>query len=123
MGLCDSDQTGVLFMSTTYKITFPDASIETANQYSASLRRALKDIEPGLSVEQVKDRLDTMDFGASLVLALGTASVASIARGIEFWLKRNSGVRIQISKDGEVIVTNLDSGDAARIVEALQHPK
>ena len=100
-------------------ITFLGAPMAEANKYASGLAASLRDLEQGLTVEQRKERPDTQDFGATLVILLGTASATAVAKGIAAWLARHSGAKIQINADGSVIADNLDSRDAAKIAEAL----
>ena len=106
-----------------FLISFPGASTAEANRYAADLASALREIDRDLKAEQHRDREDTQDFGATLLLILGTASATAVARGVAAWLARHSGAKIQINADGSVIASNLDSADAARIAEALNHQK
>ena len=64
-------------------------------------------------------RNDTQDLGASLLLVLGTASASAIAKGIARWIAKNGGARIEISANGTVVASNLESGDAAKIAAAF----
>jgi len=106
-----------------FVITFPGASTAEANRYAAELATALRETDQELCVEQERDRPDTQDFGATLAIVLGTASVTALAKGVASWLARHSGAKIQISSDGAVIASNLDSRDAARIAEAFRGRK
>jgi hypothetical protein len=100
-------------------ISFPKASAAEANQFASELADFLKDREPGLNVEQVRERADTQDFGATLVLVLGTASVTALAQGIAAWLKR-SGTVLNIGADGAVRAKNIDGSNLEGIVRALK---
>ena len=102
-----------------FVVTFPESSRAEANQYAADLVTFLSELHTDSAIEQKRDRQDTQDFGATVAIVLGTASATAIAKGIAVWLMRNSGARIQISSDGNVIAKNLDSRDAARIAEAF----
>jgi Effector Associated Constant Component 1 len=104
-------------------ITFPGASMDDANRYAADLADCLKEIDQDVAVEQRRAREDTQDFGATLAIVLGTASATALARGVAAWLARHSGAKIQISTDGTVLASNLDSRDAARIAEAFSRRK
>jgi hypothetical protein len=104
-------------------ISFPEASSGEANHLAGSLTHELRDIDPGLSVEQHRDRNDALDFGATVAVILGTASVNAIGHGIARWLSRQGGARIEISESGHVIASGLESTDAARIAEALNREK
>jgi hypothetical protein len=100
-------------------ITFPGASLDEANRYAADLGASLREIDQEIALEQRRDREDTQDFGATLAIVLGTASATALAKGLATWLARHSGAKIQISADGTVLASNLDSRDAARIAEAF----
>jgi hypothetical protein len=107
----------------SYIIRFTDVSLAEANQYAGSLAESLRDVDPGIEVAQRRDKVDTQDFGATLALVLGTASVTALAQGIASWISRNSGAHIEISTKGRVVASNLNSKDAARIAEAFSsHP-
>jgi hypothetical protein len=103
----------------TYIITFPDTSLAEANGYASALAIALRDLDPSLSAEQCRDRTDTQDFGATVAIVLGTASVTAVANGIATWLARNSGAKIRIDADGTVMANHLDSKDASKIAKAF----
>ena len=106
-------------MSDQFKIGFVGTSSAQGNRYAESLLRTLRDVDPALQIERARTREDTQDFGASLVLVLGTAAATAVAKGIATWMARNSGARIEITADGKVIGTNLDSRDVAKIAEAF----
>ena len=73
-------------------LTFPDVTDDVANVYAEDLQRALEDTLTGSDrVERRRTRQDSQDFGATLVLVLGTTAVTAIAEGIKVWLARNSG--------------------------------
>jgi hypothetical protein len=101
-------------------ISFPSLSTAEANRLASGLAAAIRDSDRDVKVEQRRDQPDTQDFGATLAIILGTASATAVARGVEAWLARHSGAKIQINKDGSVIASNLDSRDAARIAEAFK---
>ena len=111
----DSAMTGSPFI-----ISFPSLSTAEANRLASGLAAAIRDSDRDVKVEQRRDQPDTQDFGATLAIILGTASATAVARGVEAWLARHSGAKIQINKDGSVIASNLDSRDAARIAEAFK---
>src|ERR1700685_241831 len=85
-------------------IGFPGVSAAEANRAAASLSEALRDIDPTVSVETVRDRPDAQDFGATLVLVLGTASISALSKGISSWIAR-SGTKLEITEGGHVLGT------------------
>ena len=100
------------------ELRFPELSTADANALAEELRRDLRELVPGLDVERVKDDPTTQDFGATLILILGTQSVIAIARGIEAFLARRRA-KLEIASDGTVVFRG-DSSDAVKVVEALQ---
>jgi hypothetical protein len=102
-------------------LRFVDATQKDANNYAEQLRGELEQNE-GVEIIRSRERDDTQDFGATLVLVLGTASVTAVAHGIASWLQRNSGATIEVTcPDGSRHkYTHLDSHDAAKIAGALQ---
>jgi hypothetical protein len=107
----------------TFVLRFPDAGINDANRYARSLRDTLRELdESGARLEVQRNDPESQDFGATLVLVLGTSAVAALAEGIKTWLSRNSGARIEILQNGRIVAEHLDSKDAAAIATALsQH--
>lgn len=107
---------------TTVKIRFEDLPLAQAGVKAAQLEQAVRDASPGL--ETTIERADpaNQDFGATLVLILGTpAAVAlarEIARGIANYLSRDHST-ITIEADGRVVATGVSGNDAARIAEAF----
>ncbi len=109
-----------------YVISFDNLSPAEAAQYAGELRDRLLDTSPNVSVEFERDAQNTMDFGATLILMLGTPAVIAVADGIRRWLSSRPTAQISVkTRHGEVLITGLTSADAAKvgpdkIVEALQ---
>jgi hypothetical protein len=104
--------------------TFPDVTPDVANVYAEDLQHALEDtIAAGDRVERRRERQDSQDFGATLVLILGTTAVTAIAEGVKMWLARNSGAAIDVSVGGSRTVTlhgrNLDSQAVQALASAI----
>jgi len=101
-------------------IAFPDATAAEANRLAGTLADTLRDTDPTVVVQRIRNRADTQDLGASLALVLGTAAVTAIAKGIAAWLARNSGAKMTIRCRGKVvIIEHADSKDLPRIVAAI----
>jgi DNA topoisomerase VI subunit B len=101
-------------------LEFGGVSEAEGNRYANDLRDFLLDQDPSVKVERRSNRSDTQDFGATLVLVLGTTAANALARGIATWLKRNSGARITIkTPSGELVAENLESKDTPQIAKAL----
>lgn len=103
-------------------ISFRDVTTAEANRFASTLADALRDVHPSITVDRHRERANTQDFGASLIVSiLGTAAATAVAKGIAAWLARNSGARIEIRRKDKVVLvaTHLDSRDVPRIAEAL----
>ena|SRR5271165_3268602 len=106
----------------SFIVKFPGVSIDKATQHAASLADDLREIS-GLKAQPARDNPATMDFGATVVLILGTASVTAVARGIQIWLSRQ-GIVIDIeTPNGKAILKNVDSKQAGKLAEALSKHK
>lgn len=99
-------------------IRFPDESSSLANKYVQSLADDLADIQD-LQACPARERPETQDFGATLVLVLGTASATAVANGIRKWLTRTGTSAEFRTPDGKVKLTNVESKDIAEIARAL----
>jgi hypothetical protein len=103
-----------------FTISFPGVSIAEANRYAADLQTAIRETDESITAERRRSREDAQDFGATLIIVLGTASVTALANGISAWLARHSGAKIQIEADGSIVASDLDSRDASRIAAAFR---
>jgi hypothetical protein len=117
--------------ASTYSIRFVDETEGEANMLAADLENHLRDVvdeRDALELTRARTRPDAQDFGATLVLVLGTAAAGSIAKGIQSWLASHAGTKIEISDaTGSVVATNIDAASAAAIMsawaeKARQHP-
>ena len=103
-------------------VSFRDTTTAEANQLAGSLADALRDADPSVIVDRLRERTDTQDFGASLAVILGSAAVTAVAKGIAGWMARSSaGVVIEIRRKDTVLLvaTQVQSGDVSRIAKAL----
>lgn len=102
------------------EITFPDVSPDVANMLAESLAaelgREVKDEGRPVQPRVVRTDPTAQDFGATLVLVLGTPAVLILAKAIRDWAKRTD--RGTISVNGATI-TNVNSRDVADIIKAL----
>jgi len=103
-------------------VSFGDSTTAEGNRFAGSLADTLRALDPTIQVQRVRDRPDAQDFGASLVVILGTAAVTALAKGIASWLARNSGANIVIRREGQVVMTanHLDSADVPKLAESLR---
>jgi hypothetical protein len=102
--------------------SFSNATVADGNRFAGSLADTLRDLDPSIQVQRVRENADTQDFGASLAVILGTAAATALAKGIASWLARNSGAVIEIHHDGQVVMTakHMDSADIPKLAEALR---
>jgi hypothetical protein len=63
----------------SFLIRFPDTDRSTANQYAQELVTELKE-NGAASVQRQREDLESQDFGSTIILILGTASITAIAR-------------------------------------------
>ena len=111
-------------MSRDTLIQFPGISVSEANQLAADLQDYLhrNALESEAQVQIIKEQGNTMDFGATLAITLGTGSVIALARGIANWLQRQQGRSITIRNgDKEINGSNLSSKDIANILEKVNN--
>jgi hypothetical protein len=118
--------------NSTYIIEFTVLSEAEANRYAAELRDALRDASKEMQVEIKRTDPTAQDFGATLVLVLGTPAVVAAAKPavvaaantIGDWLKRRHSASINIKTEkGHFVGKNLTSKDAASLVEMFNKAK
>lgn len=103
-----------------YIINFNGVSDAEANIYAEELRNVLLDASSDIEVERRRSDPFTQDFGATLVLVLGTPAIVTITKALGDWLTRCSSAEITIKTDnGEIIGKNIKSKDIIRITELL----
>ncbi len=108
----------------TYTITFESVSDADANRYASELRNILLDATPVIEVERKRGDPRTQDFGATLLLVLGTPAVPALIKAITDWLTLRHQVGITIkTAEGELIATNLTSKDAMKLAESFRPKK
>ena len=110
------------------KIDFPDSTSASANmlvgEMMISIDRSVQ--RQGLSnlvtSHQERNRTDTMDLGATLVLILGTPAVLAVAKGIHDFISKQQDRVVITTKDGTIVATGTAARniDIAATVNALQ---
>lgn len=104
----------------TYIVTFHGISSADANRYAEELRNALLDATSEITVQRRRVDPQTQDFGSTLILILGTPAVVATAAAVGNWLKLRTSASLTIEIPGKrVIAQNINSKDAARLVELL----
>ena len=104
----------------SFKIRFEDLTAADANRAAAELQSMIEDF--GIDAALVKDRADTQDFGATLVLVLGTEAAVVLAKAIyRYVAKRGDKVVIETA-EGKVLATGAAAAniDIAQTVSALR---
>lgn len=103
------------------KIAFPEKTPDVAGRIADSLA---KEIGREVKIEGrpvvpkvVRANPEAQDFGATLVLVLGTPAIIILARAIVAWAKRTNNSYIELNG---VRITNLESRDVADVVTALK---
>ena len=104
----------------TYILTFDTASAADANRYAEELRQALLDASPDVEVHRQRDDPRTQDFGATLVLLLGTPAIGAVVTAIGNWLVSRNRASITVKRaDEEIVVQNVTSAKAAELAQLL----
>ena len=86
-------------------ISFLDADLVTANDLAGDLTESLAEDAPTLSVTRLREDPLTQDFGATIVIILGTTAVTALAKGVAKWLERRQDANLRLKRtesDGKV---------------------
>lgn len=97
-------------------------SVAQANSDAQSLEKQINLAAPAVDTKIVRSDPNAQDFGATLVLVLGTPAVIALAKGIADWLKARATGTTSLKlrdKAGNVIleVDAATSGDVRALVE------
>jgi hypothetical protein len=104
----------------TYIIVFEGVSPADANRYAEELRNVLLNTTPDITVQRRRENPYTQDFGATLVLILGTPTAAAVVTAVGNWLKlRHSASLTWKTADEQIIVQNITSKNATELAEFL----
>lgn len=100
----------------TYMVTFEGVSPAEAQRYAEELRNALLDATPDITVHRSRESSLTQDFGASLILILGTPAVVAVVKAVADWLTLRHRASLTLkTADGELMVQNITSKNAAEL--------
>lgn len=104
--------------SEVFELSFEEVNSAQAGGAAERLRDSLLNASPDVAVTVKKADQATMDFGATLVLVLGTPAILAIAKGISVFLARERPGVLVIKRDGNVVFKG-NSSDAAKIAASL----
>lgn len=108
----------------SYLITFDDVSPADANRYADELRTALLDATPDITIQRRRDDPRAQDFGATLVLLLGTPTAVALAKTITTvignWLQLRQGQGVSVTvkiADRQISIKNMTGEQATQLVQ------
>ncbi len=104
------------------QVEFEGLTTAAANQAAEELEDRLRQLTRGqLPTERIKPDPDTQDFGATLGIILGSASVVAVAKGIGDYIAKSGNKVVIKTASGEVIATGDAAAnmDVAAVVAAL----
>jgi Effector Associated Constant Component 1 len=107
-------------MATDYLLTlsFEGADVAEANRFAAELAERLRDADAPIDVRETRADPSAQDFGATLVLVLGTPAVIALAKGVSAWLAMRPNAKVTLKgRDGTLIASGLTSADARAVIE------
>jgi hypothetical protein len=105
----------------TYIIQFEGYSPADANRYAEELRNALLSAAPDAKVERRREDPDAQDFGATLVLILGTPVAVVLANAFRDWINRRSEARVHIkTPKGEILLEGITTKTAHKVLELFK---
>lgn len=107
-------------------VRFEGLNLASANKKSMELRQQLHQIlKDNAHIETKKENPDTQDFGATLVLILGTPAILAALKGVrDFIAKSGDSVVIETAK-GRVVARGSAANniDIAKTAAALGDPR
>jgi len=105
----------------TYIIEIGGVSPADANRYAEELGDALRGATSEVEVEQRRADRNAQDFGATLVLILGTPVAVVLAKAFRDWINRRDNARLRFkTPEGEILIENVTAKDMHKILELLQ---
>lgn len=114
-------------MKESFVVRLEGVSAAEAGLGAQKLREVVLDASPDVEASIHKERSDSMDMGASLLLLLGTPAIIAVAKGLAGYIKQRGarGGDLVIERrhaDGstETVRFTGESVDASKIAEALR---
>jgi hypothetical protein len=106
-----------------FTLTFEGLDGAQANVAAQSLKDALTALgKSDINVTTRKERADTQDFGATLVLVFGTPVAIALANGIADWIRQRPDTKVSIrDKNGNKVLDFTGKGkDLDKLKGVLQ---
>jgi hypothetical protein len=102
-------------------IRFSGVDVREGNTLALSLKEAIRTEAPDAKVQQKRENKENQDFGATLGIILAGPAIVAVARGVEQWLTRHHGVKLEITTpDGKVIAENVTAKNAVEIINSAR---
>ena len=103
-----------------FQIEFENVDLAEAGQLAEDLKDYVLTADASVEASWKRRDQSSMDFGASLVLLLGTPAVIAVAKGLERFLARYQTASIRITgPDGSVVIDNVTSRQASDLAERM----
>ncbi|THU40765.1 hypothetical protein FAM09_01230 [Niastella caeni] len=97
-----------------------DTPLADANKLAEDLQSYLANTQQ-ITLARIKDNDNAQDFGATLVLVLGTPAILAIAKGIQTWLSKRNNITITIkNSQGEVVASGISGKDIPKVFEGAE---
>jgi Effector Associated Constant Component 1 len=103
-------------------ISFSGVDLAAANDLAGDLTEWLTEDVPDLSINRVREDERAQDFGATLVLILGSTAVTALAKGIAKWLARRQDAKLHLkrtAKNGQTRELTLEGQPSGRTEQII----
>jgi hypothetical protein len=105
---------------TAVSIELAEVDTSRSSRLATELGEFLLSEDPSLEIEQVRTDPESQDFGAALILFLGTPAVIAVARGIQRWVERRGVSSLTFKSRGtSLTVNNLTNKSATELSREL----
>ena len=104
---------------TEFIVRFDGISEAEANKFARDLQSELR--SAGITASRERTESASQDFGATLVLVLGTPVVVEVARALHAWAVRKNAASLVIEdRNRRLVASNIESRDAPALAEAFR---
>ncbi len=108
----------------SYSITFENVSPADASRYADELSNALLDATSDITIQRRREDPRAQDFGATLVLLLGTPAAVALAKTITTvignWLQLRQGQGVSVTvktADRQICIKNMTGEHVTQLVQ------